>query len=455
MNKRLIIIFTVLSSFFTFCLPAFATDALRQQLYEGKQERAATFQTLFLSMLILVILLVVGKVLFLFFMYKNIYGAKDALLRIVFQPRLLMNTNMRSLREGKLLEQYKKALALKKGQGLAFGFDTNMLMNFPNETFELLKTETILISREVQKELDGLKNNSDKETSAKARRAFKALEEAQIREQHIIILPSLDFSTIKGLGLSDSKDDKILAAYLKFNMEKGKVCVASNDRGVKITARNAGLAVLEMEESAPARKSSSGKLLGMIAILTVLAIGFVGYNMYSYIQSVWGSSVLETKTEINNNYLNQSQNTTLADKINNDPSYIYHASNQSLFIEPTKQAKQLLDSLEKIPLRKDRQSLTVQLRDVIQPLAEQFYPTINVDKLREEEIQGIAFYGQLDLRFGLIVMDWIVQGGDEKLNEMLAIDSSNNGFQLFESYNNLDQVKHDIIEVLAYGPFEI
>ncbi|MNW65593.1 hypothetical protein D3C74_439890 [compost metagenome] len=51
-------------------------------------------------------------------------------------------------------------------------------------------------------------------------------------------------------------------------------------------------------------------------------------------------------------------------------------------------------------------------------------------------------------------MDWYVNSGDEKLKEILAIDSSDAGFQLFESYSNLDQVKHDLIEVLVMGPFK-
>ncbi|WP_434749667.1 PIN domain-containing protein [Paenibacillus amylolyticus] len=452
MNKRFIFIFTLLTGLFTYCLPAFASDALWQQFHEGKQERASTFQTLFISMLVLVILIVVGKFLFLFFMYKHIYGAKDALLRIMFQPRSLMSVGMRGLQVSRFLAQYKKALALKKGQGLAFGFDTNMLMNFPSETFELLKTETVIISREVQKELDGLKNSPDKETSAKARRAFKALEEAQIRGQQITILPSLDFNTIKSLGLSDSKDDKILAAYLKYSMEKGKVCVASNDRGVKITARNAGLAVLEMEESTPAKKSSSGKPLGIIAILIVVAIGFVGYNVYSYFQKNWNYSIFDTIS--NNETSKQSQSAATADKITIDSSHIYHSTHQSLFIVSTKQVKQLIDSLEKIPSRKEREPLTLQLRNVIQPLSEQFYPNINVDKLTEEEIQGIGYYGQSDIRFGLLIMDWSANKDDEKLKELLAIDSSDVGLKLLESYDNLDQVKFRLIEVLTMGPFE-
>lgn len=452
MKKKFLLIFTLITGLFTFCIPTFASNALIQQFNEARESRASTFQTLFISMLVLVLLIVIGKFLFLFFMYKHIYGAKDALLRIMFQPRSLMSVGMRGLQDSKFLAQYTKALALKKGQGLAFGFDTNMLMNFPNETFELLKTETILISREVQKELDGLKNSSNKETSAKARRAFKALEEAQIRGQHIIILPSLDFNTIKGLGLNDSKDDKILAAYLKYNLEKGKVCVASNDRGVKITARNAGLAVLEMEEPASAKKSSSGKPLGIIAVLIIVAIGFVGYNIYSYFQKNWNYSIFDTVSD--NETSNQSQSAATANNITIDSSHVYHSSHQSLFIEPTKQVKQLIDSLEKLSSRKEREPLTLQLRDIIQPLAEQFYPNINIGKLPEEEIQGIGYYGQSDIRFGLLVMDWLENPDDEKLVEILEIDSSDVGLKLLESYDNLDQVKFRLIEVLTMGPFK-
>ncbi|EFU43847.1 hypothetical protein PVOR_01510 [Paenibacillus vortex V453] len=90
----------------------------------------------------------------------------------------------------------------------------------------------------------------------------------------------------------------------------------------------------------------------------------------------------------------------------------------------------------------------------MQPLITKFFPSIQMSKLPDEEVQAIFFYGQQDIRFGLLIMNWDHFGGDDELREILAIDSSSVGVKLFVDYGNLDQVKHDLIDVWSNGPFE-
>ncbi|MOA29321.1 hypothetical protein D3C78_1503290 [compost metagenome] len=52
------------------------------------------------------------------------------------------------------------------------------------------------------------------------------------------------------------------------------------------------------------------------------------------------------------------------------------------------------------------------------------------------------------------MLNWLNSGNDDDLRELLAIDSSAVGIQLFTDYDNLDQVKHDIINIVSYGPFD-
>ncbi|MNO23409.1 hypothetical protein D3C76_132120 [compost metagenome] len=281
MKKRLTIglTFFIFIGLFTICLPVFASNDAFQRIHDLNRTRMVAMIKIFISIAAISLIAGLGKAMFLYSTNKNIYGAKNAFLRILFHPHSLLSTNMRDLQRNTSFTQYKQALASKLGKGIAFGLDTNILMHLPNETFELLKNENILISREVQKELDGLKNSSDKTVSSNARRAFKTLEDAQIHGQQIIILPSTDFNTVKGFGLSDTADDRIVAAYLKYNKEKGSTCFISNDRGVKLTARNAGLSVLEVTETSSLKNNKSSKLIGAMIISIVLLAGYAGYNI--------------------------------------------------------------------------------------------------------------------------------------------------------------------------------
>lgn len=131
-----------------------------------------------------------------------------------------------------------------KEQGYAFGFDTNILMDINIYEFNILKDASKFISKKTFDELDKLKSK-DGNKGYKARRAFDQLEEAQVNGEDISIIP-FDIQYTRQLGLNPSlPDDVIIASFLKYQEQTGqKVAYISNDRGSRITARNAGLTVI-------------------------------------------------------------------------------------------------------------------------------------------------------------------------------------------------------------------
>lgn len=455
MKKGLVICLLLVTGLFVWSVTAFASENV-QQIVEAQHDKSASFIRLFISLVALVLFIAIARTLFLFQYYKNIFGTKEALLRIVFNSRSLTTTNVRHLAQNPFLQQYKQAIIEKSGQGIAFGLDTNILMHHPSETFELLKNEHIFISREVQKELDGLKNNSNTETATNARRAFKAIEDAQRQGQALTILPSVNFKTLTELKLTGTMDDRILAAYLQIHKQGKEILFLTNDRGAKITARNAGMPVLEVEQSSKGAKNpwTSFIVTGVFALIVL--IGLVGYNAVSFFQAI--SQVSKGFSDaraslFNNTNIDSTDYDKIIEQINEDISHIYNYNNVSQFVEPTERGYAILQSLKAME-HSERAEPTSELRAILQPLAEQYYPSIQLSKETDETIQGIFYFGQKDIRFGLLMLNWLNSGNDDDLRELLAIDSSAVGIQLFTDYDNLDQVKHDIINIVSYGPFD-
>lgn len=456
MKKGLSVSLFLLTGLFTWNVTAFASENVIQ-IIEAQHDKSALFIRLFISLVALVLYIGICRTALLFLHYKEIFGAKDALARILFNSRSLATTNVRNLKQSAFLQQYKKALAEKTGQGNAFGLDTNILMHYPAETFEILKNEAIVLSREVQKELDGLKNSTDKETSANARRAFKAIEDAQRQGQTLTILPSVDYKTITQLKLTDTMDDRILAAYLQLHKQGKAIYFLTNDRGAKITARNAGMPIVEIEPSAKQGKKSGTGIMITGVIGFILLVGLVGYNAFSFFQANQavkqhiyntGSPSFDKGTEMTNNYAE------IIERINEDPEHIYFPENAEQFIEPTKEGRAIYQSLQALEWT-ERKPLTDQLREILKPLTDKYYPQIDLVQLSDETIQTIFFFGQSDLRFGLAVLNWRVDvSNDSALIELLAIDASDIGFKVFESNSTLDEVKFELIPLLNRGPFE-
>ncbi|EFU43846.1 PhoH family protein [Paenibacillus vortex V453] len=339
MKKRWITNLFLLTGLFTWNVTAFASENVIQ-IIEAQHDKSALFIRLFISLVALVLYIGICRTALLFLHYKEIFGAKDALARILFNSRSLATTNVRNLKQNVFLQQYKKAISEKIGQGNAFGLDTNILMHYPTETFEILKKENIVMSREVQKELDGLKNSSDKETSSNARRAFKAIEDAQRQGQSLTILPSVDFKTLTQLNLADTMDDRILAAYLQLHKQGKPIYFLTNDRGAKITARNAGMPIVEIEQST---KQVKNPWIGLVAagiLGIILLVGLVGYNAFAFFQAnsqVGKGFSLGEDSVFDKASLKTSTYDEIIEKINLDSNHIYNPSHADQFVQPTQQ----------------------------------------------------------------------------------------------------------------------
>lgn len=253
MNKRLLLSFTLflLMGLVIASYPVFASDNGFQQAREASNIKIVAFIRLFVSIAAIVLL---------------------------FYPDSLLSSPMRELRRRTSFTPFKQALSSRLGKDTAFGIDTNILMLFPDEIFGVLRNETVLMSSEVQNELKLLANSLDRAVSANARRAFRAVEAARLNGQQVILLPSADLGTIKEFELKDTTDDRIVAAYLKYDQEKGNTCLIAHDRGIRLTAGTKGLAVLEAAEAASILRAPS-KSVGAILLLIGLLAGAAGYNL--------------------------------------------------------------------------------------------------------------------------------------------------------------------------------
>lgn len=121
-------------------------------------------------------------------------------------------------------------------------FDTNVMIKCPLLVKQLGKTHPIILSKQVFQELD--KKKVDKEIGANARMAMRTIESIQKRNGEIEIVP-VDESFLNENGLSiHSPDDVIVGSCLKHQTKGNHVLFVSEDRGARITAKNAKLNVL-------------------------------------------------------------------------------------------------------------------------------------------------------------------------------------------------------------------
>jgi len=121
-------------------------------------------------------------------------------------------------------------------------FDTNVMIKCPLLVKQLGDTHPIILSKQVFQELD--KKKVDKEIGANARMAMRTIESIQKRNGDIEIVP-VDESFLKDNGLSiNSPDDVIVGSCLKHQTKGNNVLFISEDRGARITAKNAKLDVL-------------------------------------------------------------------------------------------------------------------------------------------------------------------------------------------------------------------
>jgi predicted ribonuclease YlaK len=107
---------------------------------------------------------------------------------------------------------------------------------------ELSETYPIVLSKQVFTELD--KKKTDKEIGANARMAMRTIESIQKRDGELEII-AIDETFLKENGFSlESPDDIIVGTCLKRQKNEENILFVSEDRGARITAKNAKLNVL-------------------------------------------------------------------------------------------------------------------------------------------------------------------------------------------------------------------
>ncbi|WP_163969701.1 PIN domain-containing protein [Oceanobacillus halotolerans] len=132
--------------------------------------------------------------------------------------------------------------------GAVFAPDTNILMH---EQLALIaayydSNAKLYISKQVIKELDGLKNNSDASVRKRAQYAFDVLELYQ-EANRIVFIEVPHYNYLKKHKLTGGPDEKIIASCLQQLHEKQvPIVFLSNDKGARLLARNSGVPIQTM-----------------------------------------------------------------------------------------------------------------------------------------------------------------------------------------------------------------
>lgn len=143
-------------------------------------------------------------------------------------------------RESRLDEKLNQITDLRN-QGKEIGIDTTICMHEPDLLVKMLENYRypLYLSKEVFRELDVLKKLP--QTRIQAQLAFDIIEEYQ-RQQAFELLESPDKKKRREMGLKDSSDEKIIGTYMN---DKRNFVFFSNDKGARIIARQAGMAIAE------------------------------------------------------------------------------------------------------------------------------------------------------------------------------------------------------------------
>lgn len=135
--------------------------------------------------------------------------------------------------------------AIKKGA--AFSLDTNILMHEPLTLVAAFRDShlQLYISKQVMKELDGLKNNEDPAVRKRAQVGFDILELYQ-KENRLTFLEIPNQHYLRKNKLTGGPDEKIIASCLQQIEQNKPVVFLSNDKGARILARNVGVPLMEV-----------------------------------------------------------------------------------------------------------------------------------------------------------------------------------------------------------------
>lgn len=203
----------------------------------------------------------------------------------------------------------------------------------------------------------------------------------------------------------------------------------------------------------------------MIALIVKIVVGGIfsliavplAFNAVNGMNNSEVAKVIETqKVDMEKQFSNPVDNngfSVFLENADKNPNHVYYPSNINDFVEATQKGNELIAKLKELPWNQ-REEDTAKLRELLEPLMAKYAPGVKLSSLDDESVQSVFYFGQKDLRFGMLFMNWNIHGGEEALNELLAFDSSNVGFKLFESYQNYDQVKYELIHIWNYGPFE-
>jgi len=137
--------------------------------------------------------------------------------------------------------QYKRLKSVIDA-GAIFSPDTNILMHEQLTLVAAFRDSDVnmYVSKQVLKELDGLKNNSNASVRKKAQYGFDVLELYQ-KDGRIKFLEIPSQSYLKKKNLTGGPDEKIIASCLQQKEEQVPVVFLSNDKGARLLARDAGI----------------------------------------------------------------------------------------------------------------------------------------------------------------------------------------------------------------------
>jgi rRNA-processing protein FCF1 len=170
-------------------------------------------------------------------------------------------------------------------------FDTNVLLDYPYLLANLEEGTKILISDQVRRELDRIKDG-DSEVSNMARIALKFI--SNLHKDHKLEIVPVDKKRVEELGLDpNSSDDLIIGSYLDQVKDEKQIVFITNDNNARTTARTTKLKVLELDweesllgTSHKAKKTKTpvyrpGYAYKLFAIIAFsLSFGFLGGMMY-------------------------------------------------------------------------------------------------------------------------------------------------------------------------------
>jgi len=126
--------------------------------------------------------------------------------------------------------------------GAIFSPDTNILMHDQLTLVAAFRDSDVklYVSKQVLKELDGLKNNDNPSVRRKAQLGFDLLELYQ-QEGRVKFLEIPSHSYLKKNNLTGGPDEKIIASCLQQKEQQVPIVFLSNDKGARLLARDAGI----------------------------------------------------------------------------------------------------------------------------------------------------------------------------------------------------------------------